>query len=95
MNGEYNEADRARRQAADDLSDIHTLKSTEAFARYYLRRIAQKRDAVKTRFITAPPKDVDAAEREILRRLLESYEELLALPDRDAAIAAAFLDRNT
>lgn len=69
----------SKEKARADLEDIGTLKNTDAFERYWLRRLKQKRDAVEKSFKEDPPSKVDATERECLRRILGIYNELLGM----------------
>lgn len=93
-NSDYNEADKARQQAAEDLADIAELKRTVSFSRYWLRHLAKRKNELAAAFKNDPPAKCSPEERETLRRLLLFCEELEAMPDQHAASAAAFLDRN-
>jgi hypothetical protein len=73
----------SRELAARDLQDITELAKSPAFERYWLRRIRQKRDAIKKRFEDDPPDKCDKDEREVIRRILKEYEELLRMPATD------------
>ena len=73
----------SRELAARDLQDIAELGKSPAFERYWLRRMRQKRDAIKSRFEDDPPSKCDKDEREILRRILKEYDELLGMPATD------------
>ncbi len=73
----------SRELAARDLQDIAELAKSPAFERYWLRRIRQKLAAIEKRFKYDRPIDCDKDEREILRRIMIEYEELLCMPATD------------
>lgn len=81
------EADaKAKDVASRALSDIDQLKNSEPFLRYFIGRMRRNRDAIEERFRTAPPKEVDKDEREILRRLIQEYDEqIIDIMPRDEA----------
>ncbi len=77
---EKSEADKVSEELARrDLGDIHALRENDAFNRYFLRRLKQTRDKLDKSFREDPPTKVSHAEREILRRLIASYDELAGL----------------
>lgn len=66
-----------------DISDILFLQECQPFNRYFMRRIREKKVAIERRFRGDPPAKCDAAEREILRRLLDEYDVIERLLDSD------------
>jgi hypothetical protein len=71
--------------AIRDLSDIADLRRSESFNRYFIRRLQQKHDATRKSFEDDPPEVTDKDEREVLRRLMKAYRELLGMMDADEA----------
>lgn len=71
--------------AIRDLSDIADLKRSESFNRYFIRRLQQKHDTVKNKFENDPPQVTDKDEREVLRRMMHAYRELIGMMDTDEA----------
>ena len=69
--------------ARRDLEDITGLRASESFDRYFLRRLKMKRAALDARFHSDPPEKCDKDEREVLRRLVAEYDELLSMLDAD------------
>ncbi len=82
---------RTRQLAAQDIQDIKTLRGAESFNRYFIRRLRDRQTAINTRFRNDPPAKCDDREREILRRLLLEYDELLKLLDNDERAAGSTL----
>jgi hypothetical protein len=82
----------AERQATQDVADIIALRGVESFNRYWLRRLAQKREEARKRLEDDPPDKCDKDEREIQRRLLKAYKELEGLMAVDEAAARKQLD---
>lgn len=70
---------KARQQAAEDLEDIAFLKREGPFQRYWLRHLRLKREAMRVSFENDPPLTCTHEEREIRRRILKSYDELLGM----------------
>lgn len=70
---------KARQQAAEDLEDIAALKRPGPFERYWLRHLRLKREAIKKAFEDDAPEKCSHEEREIRRRILKSYDELLGM----------------
>jgi hypothetical protein len=68
-----------RELANRDLGDITHLESSDPFNRYFMRRLKEKKAAIEKRFYEDPPAKVDAAEREILRRMLLEYDTLIEM----------------
>jgi hypothetical protein len=77
--------------AQRQLEDISELRETTGFTRYWIYRLRQKRGAIEERFRHDPPSKVDAQEREILRRILDEYDELIEMMDSDERGAKAFI----
>ncbi len=72
----------SRELAIRDLADITELRRTEAFDRFFLRRLREMRDRLQKSF----EEDAMAPEqREATRQLLKQLKEIIALPDRDEA----------
>ncbi len=68
--------------ARRDLEDIISLKNSEAFNRYWLRCLKQKRQTIDTAFRTDPGSKCDAVQREAYRQILIQYDELLEMMDK-------------
>lgn len=66
----------AAERARQDLEDIMSLKNSDAFNRYFLRRLTQKRTEVERRFKYEPPENVDKDQREELRQTMLALEDL-------------------
>lgn len=66
----------AAERARQDLEDIVSLKSNDAFNRYWLRRLSQKKADIERRFKYEPPNKVDKDQREELRQALLVLEDL-------------------
>src|SRR3954468_15991023 len=77
--------------ALRDLGDIADLRKSDGFNRYFLRRLNQKRNEVEKKFRYDSAVPVDKEDREILRRLMLAYEELVWLLDVDESSAKIFL----
>lgn len=80
---------KALHQAAQDLSDIATLRHTEAFGRYFIRRLKAKQAAVETKFRNDSADKCSHEEREIRRRIVLAYDEILRMMAEDEATAGA------
>ncbi len=65
-----------------DLSDIADLRRSDAFGRFFLRRLGEIRDKLQKSFEDDP---MDKDQREATRQLLKQLKEIIALPDRDEA----------
>jgi transposase len=85
------ESEAARKQASEDLVDIAALRQSTPFTRYWVRRLKSKRASLAKSFEDDPPAKVDAAEREILRRMIKFCDELERMPAQDAASAETLL----
>lgn len=82
----------SRELATRDIEAIKQLRENGPFNTYFLRRLRMKHDAIEEKFKYDTPQKCDAAEREILRRLMLEYEnEILSLMDRDDAAAQSTL----
>ncbi len=76
------------RQAQEDLIDIADLKKSVPFTRYWLRHLNRKRDEARKIFEEAPPEKCSHEEREIQRRIIRAYTELLGMMDQHQATQA-------
>ena len=77
MSTEPNVSDELARR---DLGDIGTLRNTEAFDRYFMRRLRQDQAKVEAEFKRGK---MDKDEREVLRRITLIYEDILDMMKRD------------
>ncbi len=73
-----------------DLGDITELRRTEAFNRFFLRRLGQMRDKLQTSYENDEMSPID---REATRKLLKQLKEIIALPDADEATIRSQLSR--
>lgn len=76
--------DRANHIAAQELGDIHSLKSNESFTRYYVPRLKKKQALVLAQMRDDPPEKCSHEEREIRRRIVKEYDAILRMMDEDA-----------
>ena len=76
-----------RERAQQDIDDIKKLRESEAFSRYFIRRVNQRAQGHFEMFKNGTPEKVSKEEREILRRLTLEYEDLAQMMDRDFAEA--------
>jgi hypothetical protein len=81
-----------RSKAGDDLLDIAALRNSTPFTRYWLRHLTRKRDSVRDQVLNDPPEKCPPAEREILRRIMKAYDDLLEMPTQHETAARALLD---
>lgn len=72
----------AREIAIRDLEDIFALRRSEAFTRYFTRRLKEKRDQAQKRFHDDP---MDKDQREVARHVMKTFEEILSMMDREEA----------
>ncbi len=79
---------KARVQADQDLSDIRVLKKTPGFERYFLRRLAEKRDNFATLVLET---EGTPEQREIWRQIYLEYKILCGMADQDEANAVKLL----
>lgn len=75
-------------QAEQDLSDIRALKKLAAFDRYFLRRLAEKRDHFAALVLDS---DATPEQREIWRQMYQEYKTLCGMVDQDEANALKLL----
>lgn len=75
----------SRELANRDLADIKELRASPAFARYWLRRLQQKRTKYEVAFRTED--GLTAIERESLRKLVNEYDDLLTMMAKDERAA--------
>lgn len=73
----------SRELANRDLADIRSLKESEAFQRYWLRRLKTKREAAFNKFLKDDQMGLE--ERETFRQIVLCYDDLLGMMDRDDA----------
>ena len=71
--------------ARRDLQDIAELEKSEAFSRYFLRRLKQKHDESEKHFKYDSPDQCPMFTREEWRQRVLAYEELLEMPAKDRA----------
>lgn len=64
-----------RQRAQKDLEDINTLRNSESFQRYFVRRLTERHDKLAVDF---KYEKVSHEEREVLRRLVLEYEQEIA-----------------
>lgn len=76
------------------MEDIKHLLDSSYFQRYYNRRLEERRAVIIKQFLYGTPDEVDAAEREILRRLALEYDDILTMPKREFSTAGDFLSQN-
>ena len=88
------ETEAAVRSAQQDLEDISTLKRTDAFERYWLRRLRSKQAALEERFRNDPPEKCSKDQREEIRLQIVLIDELMAMMKRDEASAKAMVQRH-
>ncbi len=72
----------SREIAIRDLADIADLRRSDAFNRFFLRRVGEMRDKLQKSF---EEDMMDKDQREATRQLLKQVKEIIALPDRDEA----------
>lgn len=83
----------SRQRAQIDLQAIKGLRSADAFNHYYLRRLKEKRDKLEVRFRTEPATKINHEEREILRRIIQEYDqEIIGLMDSDEAACRSTIE---
>jgi len=80
-----------KEQAHQDLADIVALRDLPAFNRYFIRRLQMKREAVRVAFENDPPEKCSHEEREIRRRILKTYDELLVMMQQDQRAAMSIV----
>lgn len=82
-------------RAKDDLDAIKNLSEFTPFTGYFLGRLKSRRDKLEDSFRNDPPAKVDAAEREILRRLIKQLDEILTMTADDKKVAISDLQQLT
>ena len=85
----------SREIAAKQLADIEALERNENFQRYFLPRLRSKRLQVYEKFRNDPPEKCSYEEREIRRRLLDVYDEILKMMETDKAVNRSILSNGT
>jgi hypothetical protein len=81
----------SRERATRDLEHIKKLREEPAFVNYFERRLKMKRDAIEEKFRTDPVTKCSHEEREIRRRLLMEYDEIISLLSSDEAAIESLL----
>ena len=79
--------------ARRDLEDIKFLRECAPFQRYFMRRIRDKQETIAERFRNDPPSKCTHEEREILRRLLNEYDDIAGMLEIDQGAARNELAR--
>lgn len=77
-------------QAAQDVADIAALKRSEAFNRYYLRRLEEKIQKLQTSILE--DRNIEAEELIKKRHTLWALEELKAMPETDLKLCKKMTD---
>ncbi len=80
---ESNDALVAAERNRQDLEDIVSLKNSDAFNRYWLRRLKQKRENAEREFKYEPASKITKERREELRQVMLALEELEKMMDVD------------
>jgi arylsulfatase A-like enzyme len=75
-------------QADQDLSDIRVLQKLPAFERYFLRRLAEKRDHFAALVLDS---EATPEQREIWRQIYQEYKALCSMVEQDEANAVKLL----
>lgn len=83
---------RSKQVAQRDLECIRALRESDAFNLYWMRRLKQKHADIDDIFRNHPASKVDKEEREILRRILKEYEDLMGMMAKDEAGARSQLE---
>ena len=68
---------------ANDVKHIEELEKSEAFRKYFLRRLQEKRSMALNRLLNDPPSQCDAMTREGYRCMVVAYDGLLTLLETD------------
>lgn len=87
--------DNSREIAAQQLADIEALDRNENFQRYFLARLRSKRAQVYESFRWDPPSKCSNEEREIRRRMLDTYDEILKMMEADKAVNRSILSNGS
>lgn len=85
----------SQERALHDLQDIAALRTSEAFNRYFLRRLKAKKEDIRKVFTYDPPTKITPDQREQLRVLLLFCEELEKMMSEDEASAQSFLSMSS
>lgn len=80
-------------QGQQDIDDIAKLQNFPSFTRYFLRRLRMKYAALEKRLKDDPPDKCDAAEREIVRRIMIEIVAIEGMMDADMRIAQGDVTR--
>ncbi len=79
-------------RARQDIVDIRDLRKFEAFNRYFVRRLLQKRDAAEKAF---KYETMDHERREVARQQMLQLEELLKMMESDESSAKKLVQEPT
>jgi hypothetical protein len=74
--------------AKRDLQDIQTLRESEAFNRYFMRRIKKRREQVMEELLKTP---LTHAELEAHRAIVNTLDDIISMADRDEVSAQRML----
>ncbi len=83
-------ADVSRERDLRDLNDIHALRQADAFNRFFMRRIGEKKSKIEKSFRYDK---MCCDEREILRQKLDVFEEIEKLLASDESVIQSNLSR--
>lgn len=90
MSDQKNDAIVSLELARRDIEDIDTLRKTEAFVRYFIRRLKQRRDkAAKTQY---SDEKITVEEREKMRRIAREYDDLLEMMNQDYTVCQRMIE---
>jgi len=84
--------DSRRESAKRDLQDIAALRRTEAFSRYFLRRLRDKHTDAEQHFKYDEPAKCDAVQRELWRQRMLLLEEIINMSAVDERIGMQELE---
>jgi hypothetical protein len=88
---EITDNERAYEKMRSDIMDIEALRKFEPFTRYFIRRLREKHAAVVARLHDDPVEKCSHEEREILRRLMKEYEDIIGMMAREETTCKATL----
>lgn len=74
-----------------DLSDIAELRKSDAFNRYFMRRLRKRRESLHDAFLTAGA--MSHEEREVHRRLILEYDrEIMNMLEKDERACRSIIE---
>jgi len=91
---EINQEEKAKEKMRQDIIDIQALRNFEPFNRYFVRRLKEKHAEIEKRFRDDPAEKCSYEEREILRRLMKEYEDILRMMEREEVTCKSSLGGN-